>query len=63
MEVKVDREVCELNEICTRIAPDVFRIDDKTDELEIVQPEPPSEMHDDVREAVRMCPKQAISFS
>ena len=62
MQVHVDKLVCEANMVCERIAPEVFRLDDD-DELEILQPEPPDDLHDKVREAVAKCPKQALSLT
>lgn len=62
MRVDVDKLVCEANQTCERIAPEVFRLDD-TDELEILQPEPPPELHDKVRQAVDRCPKLALSIT
>lgn len=62
MRVQVDKLVCEANQVCERIAPEVFRLDDE-DELEILQPVPPPELHDKVREAVDRCPKLALSLS
>lgn len=62
MRVQVDKLVCEANQVCERIAPEVFHLDDE-DELEILQPTPPAELHDKVREAVDRCPKLALTIS
>ena len=61
MEVRVDRDLCEANGVCTGIAPDVFDLDDE-DELVILQPEPPEEMRERIEQAVASCPKTALSF-
>jgi ferredoxin len=61
MELRVDRDLCEANGVCTGIAPDVFDLDDE-DELVILQPEPPEEMRDSVEQAVASCPKTALSL-
>jgi ferredoxin len=61
MEVRVDRDLCEANGLCTGIAPDVFDLDDE-DELVILQPEPPEHMRDTVEQAVASCPKNALSL-
>jgi ferredoxin len=61
MRVSVDPMVCEANGVCERLAPDVFRLNDD-DELEILQPEPPEELHDATRKAVDGCPKLALSL-
>ena len=62
MRVDVDKLVCEANQVCERIAPEVFRLDDD-DELEILQPNPPAQLHDKVRDAVDRCPKLALSLT
>ena len=62
MEVRVDRDLCEANGVCTGIAPDVFELDDE-DELVILQPEPPEEMRDSIEQAVASCPKTALSLA
>lgn len=62
MRVQVDKLVCEANQVCERIAPEVFRLDDE-DELEILQPSPPPQLHDKTRDAVNRCPKLALSIA
>lgn len=62
MRVEVDKLVCEANQVCERIAPEVFRLDDE-DELEILQPNPPADLHDKVRDAVDRCPKLALAIA
>jgi len=44
-----------------RVAPEVFLVDDD-DNLQILQENPPDELRVKVEEAVRMCPKQAITL-
>lgn len=61
MEVKVNREVCEANGVCVGLVPQVFDLDDD-DELHILAPEPPADLVDQVRHAVRSCPKAALTF-
>jgi len=61
MEVRVDRDLCEANGVCTGIAPDVFELDDE-DELVLLQPEPPEEMRERIEQAVASCPKTALSL-
>ena len=61
MELRVDRDLCEANGVCTGIAPDVFDLDDE-DELVILRPEPPEEMRDRIEQAVASCPKTALSL-
>jgi ferredoxin len=61
MKVVVDFNLCEANALCMEVAPEVFRVDDK-DELHILIEEPPESLRSKVEEAVRICPRQAISI-
>jgi ferredoxin len=60
MRVKVDYDLCEANAVCMREAPEVFLVDDE-DNLQILDENPGPELRDKVRNAVRLCPRQAIS--
>jgi len=61
MRVVVDFDLCESNAVCMSVAPEVFEVRDD-DFLYILQEEPPEELRAKVEEAVRRCPKQAISI-
>jgi ferredoxin len=61
MRVVVDFDVCESNAICMSIAPEVFEVRDD-DYLYLLDETPPESMRDRIEEAVRRCPKQAISI-
>ena len=61
MKVVVDFELCEANAICMEVCPKVFKVDDQ-DFLHILIEEPGEELREDVEEAVRRCPRQAISI-
>ena len=61
MKVVVDFDLCESNAVCMGIAPDVFEVRED-DFLYVLQENPPEEMRPKIEEAVRMCPKQAISI-
>jgi ferredoxin len=61
MRVVVDFDLCESNAVCMGIAPEVFEVRDD-DFLYILQEEPPEELRPKIEEAVRLCPKQAISI-
>ena len=61
MRVVVDYDLCESNAICMGIAPEVFEVRDD-DNLYLLQEEPPEDMRANVEEAVRRCPKQAITL-
>lgn len=61
MKVVVDYDLCESNAVCMAVAPEVFEVRDD-DFLYVLQEEPPEELRAKVEEAVRRCPKQAISI-
>jgi ferredoxin len=61
MRVVVDYDLCESNAICMSVAPEVFEVDDD-DNLNLLEEEPPEELRPKVEEAVRRCPKQALSI-
>ena len=62
MKVVVDMSVCESNALCMAAAPEVFEVRDD-DFLYILDEHPPEELRAKVEEAVRRCPKQAISIA
>lgn len=62
MRVTVDFDVCESNGICEEVAPEVFHLDDD-DDLRVLDEHPAERLRDQVEEAVRRCPKQAINLS
>jgi ferredoxin len=61
MRVEVDFGLCESNGVCMGIIPEVFHLDDE-DMLHILQPEVAPENESRIRDAVRQCPRQAISI-
>ena len=61
MKVVVNFDLCESNAVCMGIAPEVFEVRDD-DFLYVLQEEPPEELRAKVEEAVRLCPKQAITI-
>ena len=61
MRVVVDYDQCESNALCMRAAPEVFEVRDD-DLLYVLQENPPEELRAKVEDAVRMCPKQAITL-
>jgi ferredoxin len=61
MRVVVDYDLCESNAICMAVAPEVFEVDDD-DNLNLLQEQPPEDLRPKVEEAVRRCPKQALSI-
>ena len=61
MRVVVDFDLCESNAVCMSVAPEVFEVRDD-DFLYILDETPPETLRPKVEEAVRRCPKQAISL-
>ena len=60
-KVVVDFDKCESNALCMGVAPEVFEVRDD-DFLYVLQENPPEELRTKVEEAVRRCPKQAITL-
>ena len=61
MRVVVDFDACESNAICESLAPEVFEVRDDGF-LYVLQENPGEDLRTSVEEAVRSCPKQAISI-
>ncbi len=60
-KIEVDWGLCESNGVCMGIIPEVFRLEDD-DTLTILQEDVTPENEAQVRDAVRQCPRQAISI-
>jgi len=60
-KVVVDFDLCESNAICMGIVPEVFEVRDD-DFLYVLDENPPDALRPKVEQAVRQCPKQAISI-
>ena len=61
MRVMVDYDKCESNAMCMAIAPEVFEVRDD-DFLYVLIDEPGEELRAKVEQAVKLCPKQALSL-
>lgn len=61
MKVVVDFDLCESNAVCMDVAPEIFKVDDD-DMLHILVESPPEDLRAKLEEAVRLCPRQAISI-
>ena len=61
MRVIVNMDLCESNALCQGVAPDIFEVDDD-DNLIVLDETPEESARDRLLEAVRICPKQAISI-
>ena len=60
MRVIVNMNRCESNALCMGIAPDIFHLGDD-DNLVLLNEQPDESRRAEVLEAIRQCPKQAIS--
>lgn len=58
VKVLVDRDRCEGNARCVKLAPTVFRVDD-LDQVQVIA-EPGPELRGAVEAAVARCPRQAL---
>jgi ferredoxin len=61
MKIEVDFGLCEANAICMGIIPEVFQVDEQ-DYLHVLSDEVTPENETQIRDAVRQCPRQAISI-
>jgi ferredoxin len=61
MKIEVDFGLCEANAICMGIIPEVFQVDEQ-DYLHVLNDEVTPENEAQIRDAVRQCPRQAISI-
>jgi ferredoxin len=60
-KIEVDWGLCESNGVCMGIIPEVFQLGDD-DMLTVLQEDVTPENEEQVRDAVRQCPRQAISI-
>jgi len=61
MRIVVDRNLCESNAVCTRVAPDLFVIDEH-DRLRVLVEQPSPDALERAQIAVRRCPRGALSL-
>ncbi len=61
MKIVVDWDRCEANAVCVRAAPASFSLDEK-DQLHVLEETVSPERRAQVEQAVRECPKQALSL-
>jgi ferredoxin len=69
MKVKVDWDLCEANAVCMDVAPELYRVDDDDSfhhvvagDSEDVSGQVAADLQAKAREAVRLCPRQALSI-
>ncbi|MFI2508888.1 ferredoxin [Streptomyces sp. NPDC018972] len=62
MRIDVDRDRCCGAGMCVLEAPAVFDQDEEDGLVVVLLAEPPSALHDVVREAAKHCPSGAVKF-
>lgn len=62
MKIQVDYDLCEANAVCMDVCPECFRVEED-DTLTVLVEHPPESLRKKVEEAVRLCPRQALSIS
>lgn len=58
MKVKIDPELCNGDEVCVQLCPDVFEMQE--DKAVVIKDDIPEDIQDSVREAADSCPSEAI---
>lgn len=61
LKVVVDYDLCEANARCMEVCPEVFEVDDD-DNLNVLIEHPPESLRAKLKEAERVCPRQAITI-
>jgi ferredoxin len=62
MQVSATKETCAVSSLCVYRAPEVFD-QDADGAVEVLDPNPPAELHEDVRIAARGCPTRSIHLA
>jgi ferredoxin len=62
MRIRVDYDLCEANARCMQACPEIFYVDDD-DNLHLKQETFDEKLRAKVEEAVRICPRQALSIT
>ena len=61
MKIKVDRDLCESNQLCVSACPEVFQMNED-DELVLIIENPDESLRNDVIAAINLCPRLALSL-
>lgn len=62
MHVSATKETCAVASMCVYRAPEVFD-QDEDGAVEVINPNPPEELHEEIRAAARGCPTQSIHLT
>ncbi len=60
MKVKIDPELCNGDEVCVQLCPEVFEMQE--DKAVVIMDDIPEDLQDSVREAADSCPSEAITI-
>jgi sterol 14-demethylase len=60
LRIAVDLDLCQGHGVCVSEAPEVFRVDPETSQVELLEPSPPEALRSRVEAAVRHCPTRAL---
>lgn len=63
VKVRVDPDRCQGHTLCAMAAPEVFELSDIDGHATAVVEDVPAHLEENVREAARSCPEQAIEIS
>ncbi|MCU0668781.1 MAG: ferredoxin [Myxococcota bacterium] len=58
--VVADLDLCQGHAVCVSEAPELFRLDPKTNKVEILDSDPPPELEAKLAAAIRHCPTKAL---
>jgi ferredoxin len=61
VRIEIDRSRCARHGQCEITAPQIFHVDDETDSLVVLVPEPDESVRELVEDAASACPTQAIT--
>lgn len=62
MKVQVSEDLCEGHGKCQQAAPEVFWLPENEDLSRVIVDDVPEELTPKVERAIRLCPRQAISW-
>jgi ferredoxin len=60
-KIVVNRDLCEANQRCMKVAPEAFQVDEE-DRLHVLIEHVDPELRPKIERAVRACPKRALTL-
>jgi ferredoxin len=61
MKIEVDKDLCQAYGNCLLAAPEVFSLDEASAVVDVLMSHPPEGIREEVEEAIRSCPVEALS--